>query len=135
VTCVPGVRRATAVAAFTSLFTTFFWWVAAFLFTPPWPEHAPRPDETDVVPSLQIVAAACACSDPAWIVATAAIAAARIQCRDLGTLPPRFESENHFQMQGIAYARRETLSAAPYTGITELPLRSHALAPIAVTRP
>jgi hypothetical protein len=51
-------------AAFTSAFTTFFWCVIAFLFTPPWPEHAPRPDETDLVPSIQIVAAACACNDP-----------------------------------------------------------------------
>ena len=64
VTWAPGVRRATAEAAFTSLLTTFFWCVMAFLFTPPWPEHAPRPDETDLVPSMQIVAAACACNDP-----------------------------------------------------------------------
>ena len=64
VTCAPGVRFATAVAAFTSLFTIFFWCVTAFLLTPPCPEQAPRPEDADVVPSLQIVAAACACSDP-----------------------------------------------------------------------
>jgi len=60
-----GVAELAAWSAdFTSPFTAFFWCFVAFLLTPPWPEHAPRPDETDVVPSLQIVAAACACNDP-----------------------------------------------------------------------
>src|ERR1700681_2373243 len=37
----------------------------AFLFTPPCPEQAPRPEDADVVPSLQITAAAWALSDAA----------------------------------------------------------------------
>jgi hypothetical protein len=80
---------AAAFATFVSAFTTFFWCETAFLSTPPWPEHAPRPDETDVVPSLQIVAAACACNDVADTDATtAAIAVVRIQLRDRSTVPP-----------------------------------------------
>jgi hypothetical protein len=76
VTCAPAVLRATAVAAFVSLLTTFFSFLTAFLFTPPWPEHAPRPDDAEVVPSLQIAATACAFADNPG---TAAIAAPVIE--------------------------------------------------------
>jgi len=89
VTCAPAVFFADAFAALVSVFTTFFWCETAVLSTPPWPEHAPRPDETDVVPSLQIVAAACACNDVADTAATTvAIAAVRNQFRDGSTRPP-----------------------------------------------
>jgi hypothetical protein len=104
-----SLRLATAFAALTSLFTTFFWWVIAFLLTPPWPEQAPRPDETDVVPSLQIVAAACACSDEPDIAATAAMAVARNQFRDESTVPPRCLVDDQ-AMRSNAYARREMVT-------------------------
>jgi hypothetical protein len=58
VTCAPAVFLATAVAAFVSFFTTFFSWETALRSTPPCPEQAPRPEEADVVPSLQVVATA-----------------------------------------------------------------------------
>ncbi|HEV7838220.1 MAG TPA: hypothetical protein VGO75_09175 [Gemmatimonadaceae bacterium] len=83
---------ATAFAALVSPFTIFFWCETALRLTPPCPEHAPRPDEVDVVPSLQIVATACPLSD---VAESAAIAAAvrveKSQFRDERTVPPRFQ--------------------------------------------
>ena len=36
----------------------------AFVSTPPWPEHAPLPDDAEVVPSLQMLLLACALRRP-----------------------------------------------------------------------
>lgn len=66
-------------AAFVSLVTSFF---GAFFATPPWPEQAPRPDDTDFVPSLQIVPAACPLSVAADIVSAAAVTVAKNKFRD-----------------------------------------------------
>jgi hypothetical protein len=98
VTCAPAVFFATAFAAFVSLFTTFFSRDTAFLFTPPWPEQAPRPDETEVVPSLQIVAAACALRVPADNASAVAVTVANSQFRDESMLPPRLQREEGEKM-------------------------------------
>jgi len=58
VTCAPAVFLVTSFAALVSLFTTFFSRETALRSTPPCPEQAPRPPDAEVVPSLQIVAAA-----------------------------------------------------------------------------
>jgi hypothetical protein len=100
VTCAPAVFFVTAFAAFVSLFTTFFSFATAFLSTPPWPEQAPRPDETEVVPSLQIVAAACALSVPADTASAVAVTVANSQFRDESMLPPRLQREEGEKMSG-----------------------------------
>jgi hypothetical protein len=95
VTCAPGVFLVTAFDAFVSLFTTFFSRDTAFLSTPPCPEQAPRPADTDVVPSLQIVAAAWASSDAAENSATADATAPSRNFRADVTVPPSsFVSRN-----------------------------------------
>jgi hypothetical protein len=85
------VRLVTAFAAFVSPLTTRFWCETAFRSTPPCPEQAPRPDEIDVVPSLQMLAEACAPSVAVEIVAAAAAAMTETkQFRNESTVPPRW---------------------------------------------
>jgi hypothetical protein len=109
VTRVPLVRLVTAFAAFVSPLTTRFWCETALRSTPPCPEHAPRPDEIDVVPSLQMLAEACAWSDAADRVAiAAAVTLEKNQFRGESTLPPRFGWEDE-EVQGNGYARNQML--------------------------
>jgi hypothetical protein len=104
-----------AFSALVSPFTAFFECEAALRLTPPCPEHAPRPDEIDVVPSLQTVAEACALTDPAEIVAIATAATVeQSHFRNEGTVSPWFLWDNAGK-QSNGYAPREKVMRTPLT--------------------
>jgi hypothetical protein len=77
--------------------------LAAFA-TPPWPEHAPRPEVALVVPSLHVVAVACALAAPALSADAIAIAAAIAKEREMSRIAILHE-RNWYSWQEIAAIR------------------------------
>jgi len=79
-----GAAAAVAAAAVLLAFGAFAALVA--FATPPCPEHAPRPDVALVVPSLHVVAVACALAAPALSADAIAIAAAIANEREMSRI-------------------------------------------------
>jgi len=77
-----GFGAGVAAAGVTAAAAAGFVALDDFAATPPWPEHAPRPEVALVVPSLQTVAAACAPATPVLSADAAATTAAIMNERE-----------------------------------------------------